>query len=938
MYCSSTTLPGTCLLLQQVSGRTGTRFVGSGIRTGGRCTGAATTTFDHLVQRQVQQVVLPTFAAGHENLAGVAEDFLHGVQVQTLAGHFRSLAVLGDQLGETICLTLGAGDHFIAVTVGIFKDALGLTTGFRHNAVGIGFSLVARTLLVFTGTDHVVKGFLHFTRCRCALYVHLSDGNTSAIGIEEPLQALLDFAGHQFTTFGQHLVHGGGTHHVAQGTFGCVLQTDFRLINVQHEVLQVADLVLHGQRHFDDVLVFGQHLALLGVRTLTRHVLHVLLVDRREIDVQAWPDSLVVLAEAQHHGLLLLVHHVDRAVQPYGREHDKTQAQQAIATALACATAVVTTTFFSTTEQPIQAFLQLSEGLVEIRWPLAVAVIAALTTPRILIIRVATRLIPSHSALHLIKQRRTHGAPTNATECLLLRHNRFLRLLLQSVLFDKLCRYNTLSADQPIEFRAWQSNGQQADTFFVVFFFLYSAQLEKLCTQSSKTLRQAQGADEQIAAEQFGNGLFQQLQATAISRRQPDPLGLAVLVALDLWLNAFKQIEFVIDLEDRQVLGTNLAQHHHDLFNLQHAIRFGRIDHVQQQVGIARLFERRPKCLDELVGQVTNETHGIGQHNRPQVVDVQTPQGRVEGGEQLVGRVHIRLGHVIEQRGFAGVGVAHQRNRRDIRTGTATSRLLALAAHFFQAALDLAQANPQQTPVGFQLGFTRATHADTATLTLKVSPAANQAGAHVIKLGQFDLELAFMGTGALGENVENQAGTVDHATLENTFEVTFLTGREGVIEDHQIGFFGMNQVAQFLDLAAANQVFGGWPMTRYVKKRNGLGAGRICQLLKLLRIFARLRVLSIQVNEDYSLTTTVALKEQRRLLSGVTWLSVTLFITCCARQTDWTNWNDCRDSVLVNHLADGVFQQDNELVERLDRTLQLDAVDQIDGNPNFLFT
>jgi len=64
---------------------------------------------------------------------------------------------------------------------------------------------------------------------------------------------------------------------------------------------------------------------------------------------------------------------------------------------------------FSTTEQPIQAFLQLSEGLVEIRRPLAVAIIAALTTPRILIIRVATRLIPSHSALHLIKQRRTHA-------------------------------------------------------------------------------------------------------------------------------------------------------------------------------------------------------------------------------------------------------------------------------------------------------------------------------------------------------------------------------------------------------------------------------------------------------------------------------------------------------------------------------------------------
>jgi hypothetical protein len=39
--------------------------------------------------------------------------------------------------------------------------------------------------------------------------------------------------------------------------------------------------------------------------------------------------------------------------------------------------------------------------------------------------------------------------------------------------------------------------------------------------------------------------------------------------------------------------------------------------------------------------------------------------------------------------------------------------------------------------------------------------------------------------------------------------------------------------------------------------------------------------------------------------------------------------------VLVDHLADGVLQQDDELVERLDRALQLDTVDQVDGNPTF---
>src|SRR3989338_5100778 len=36
------------------------------------------------------------------------------------------------------------------------------------------------------------------------------------------------------------------------------------------------------------------------------------------------------------------------------------------------------------------------------------------------------------------------------------------------------------------------------------------------------------------------------------------------------------------------------------------------------------------------------------------------------------------------------------------------------------------------------------------------------------------------------------------------------------------------------------------------------------------------------------------------------------------------------NSVLVNHLADGVLEQHHKLVERLDLTLELDAIDQKD--------
>jgi len=42
--------------------------------------------------------------------------------------------------------------------------------------------------------------------------------------------------------------------------------------------------------------------------------------------------------------------------------------------------------------------------------------------------------------------------------------------------------------------------------------------------------------------------------------------------------------------------------------------------------------------------------------------------------------------------------------------------------------------------------------------------------------------------------------------------------------------------------------------------------------------------------------------------------------------------------VLVDHLADSILQQDDELIKRLDLPLQLDAIDQIDGNRDAFLT
>jgi hypothetical protein len=58
----------------------------------------------------------------------------------------------------------------------------------------------------------------------------------------------------------------------------------------------------------------------------------------------------------------------------------------------------------------------------------------------------------------------------------------------------------------------------------------------------------------------------------------------------------------------------------------------------------------------------------------------------------------------------------------------------------------------------------------------------------VFELRQFDLQFALRTLRPLREDVEDQTGPVDDATLQRALQVALLAGAEFVIEDHQVGF------------------------------------------------------------------------------------------------------------------------------------------------------
>jgi hypothetical protein len=146
-----------------------------------------------------------------------------------------------------------------------------------------------------------------------------------------------------------------------------------------------------------------------------------------------------------------------------------------------------------------------------------------------------------------------------------------------------------------------------------------------------------------------------------------------------------------------------------------------------------------------------------------------------------------------------------------------------------------------------------------------------------------------------------------------------------VIEDDKLSLLSLDQIVKLLDLAAADQVFGGRLVTGNGDEGHRIRTSRSSQFLEFLRVFSRLRIMAFQMNKDGTFTTTWAFEKQSRLLSGVTGLRLLLFAS--AGQADGAARYNGGNGVFVDHLADGVLQQDHELVEGFDLALQLDAVD-----------
>ena len=226
---------------------------------------------------------------------------------------------------------------------------------------------------------------------------------------------------------------------------------------------------------------------------------------------------------------------------------------------------------------------------------------------------------------------------------------------------------------------------------------------------------------------------------------------------------------------------------------------------MEQKVSIFQLLKGSMECIDQMVGQFGNEANGIGKDHVQIVGNCQLTGGGIQRIKQAIIGRDSRIGQLVQKRGLACVGIAHNGNHGNGIFLAALTLNGTHLAHLFQFRFQTVDPLTDMTAVGFQLGLTGATGADTAALTGKAQTHAGKSGEQIFILGKFNLQSALFGLGTLGKNVENQGAAVKNCDTNDVFQRADISRGKFVIKNNHGRSGGFHQHFHFQRLTLADE-------------------------------------------------------------------------------------------------------------------------------------
>ena len=137
----------------------------------------------------------------------------------------------------------------------------------------------------------------------------------------------------------------------------------------------------------------------------------------------------------------------------------------------------------------------------------------------------------------------------------------------------------------------------------------------------------------------------------------------------------------------------------------------------------------------------------------------------------------------------------------------------------------------------------------------------------MLELGQFDLKLAFGTAGATGENIQDEAHTVDNPALKAALEIALLSRRQFMVENDDLGPGCRHPGGDLICLTAPHKQRGVWPCALADHLAQHLQPGPAGQQAQLGEALLKIRAAEIDRHEHDALAPLMTLKHEYGVLN-----------------------------------------------------------------------